>query len=176
MKHLGHTLQLFALILVLALFTSPALAAEPQQVTGGEPVVSLSTTDLLILVFGVALLVFQVARKPQQADSNLVLRLSQLENNREWMDRMERAYQQSRAHERMAFDTIASLFRLVAPITPFKGDDATARLMQDIQTPGEMMAEPLAYDPYKSAVFEPHPESTATKSIYPPPDTTTPQG
>lgn len=91
---------------------------------------------LLIIIFGTASLVLILRSKPQDVDASLSEKLDQKQRDRDFMDRLERAYQDSNRQKQATIDTMASLFRLIAPYTPIKSDDAVGRFLDDIRTPG----------------------------------------
>lgn len=85
---------------------------------------------LLMVVIGVVLAV----RGGKSADVAIVERLHSTQNNREVMDRLERAYQTA---NRMQIDALSQIIGMIAPLTPFKSDDALAGFIDDIKTPGK---------------------------------------
>lgn len=93
---------------------------------------------LAILISLVALVVAVVAALRKgggAADQTMVNYFQQQQAQREQMALLERAYQNS-MFQRM-FDTMALGAKMVAPLTPFKADDALATWMTDVQTPGK---------------------------------------
>lgn len=80
---------------------------------------------------------------PAAVDTEAALRLQELQHNREFVARLEQAYQQQSVVFQGAFDTLTSLFKLIAPLTPIKTDDAVSGLLEDIQKPGD----PIPHEP-----------------------------
>lgn len=98
---------------------------------------------------------------PAELDAEATRRVVEAQANRELVDRLERAYQQNSAAQQKAFDTVAGLLRLIAPLTPLKLDDAAVSLLTDIQKPGApsvVKATPPAVTDY------PPPRDTYTTS------------
>lgn len=113
-------------------------------------------------MFGLGFLVVQVVRsKPLQADNTLVRELEKRQLDREYMDRLERAYQEGNRQIKAVVDTLASGLRFVAPYTPIKADDALGGFLDDIRTPGAPN-DNLIYDPARKVV--PPYDSTANPS------------
>lgn len=165
MKRQVFLVSLFALLLLAA---APALASPTAQeviptpavtptlapiVVNVEPAPTLpaSTPEwwqiALVLFFGGSLVIdlITLAAKrasPQEMDTSVVNRLQQLENNREAMDRIERAYQSANRQVQVAFDTLAQTVRFIAPLTPIQSDNKLAEVLTDIQTPGAPVTPP----------------------------------
>ena len=159
MKHLLHILMI---VVILLMAVSPALAATSAAEESTSPAISLTTTDVLILVFGLGFLVVQVLKsKPLQADKTLARELEKRQLDREYMDRLERAYQEGNRQLKAVVDTFASGLRFVAPYTPIKVDDMLGGFLDDIRTPGAP-GDNLTYDPSRKAV--PPYDSTANPS------------
>lgn len=106
--------------------------------------IMLSTGDILaILTALVALIVGIIAFMrqhpqftPAQLDSTVVTGLSDFQSNREVMDRLERAYQNSGDIQKHALEALVSALHLVAPLTPIASDDAAVAVLDDITQPG----------------------------------------
>lgn len=124
-------LLLSGLLLGLLFFTLPVLAQEDVGV-GAVPLTLDSGT--VGIVIGLAALVVALLRNRDKGDSTLVAYFQQQQAQREQMAQLERAYQQTMF--KSMFDLATMTARTVAPLTPFKADDALAKWMQDIQQPG----------------------------------------
>lgn len=164
--HKLHLFILFALFALLPLAVAPALAqditpaATPNIATPAPVVVNVeqppatsptSTPEwwqiALVLFFGGSLVidVITLAAKrasPQEIDTTVVNRLQMLQDNREAMDRVERAYQSANRQIQVAFDTLAQTVRFIAPFTPIQSDNKLADVLADIQQPGAPVTPP----------------------------------
>jgi len=77
---------------------------------------------------------------PQQFDENTAARLAELQLNRDFMARLETAYQQQNTVFQGAFNTLTEFVKLVAPLTPIKSDDELSKFLGDVKTPGDPAA------------------------------------
>lgn len=106
----------------------------------------LSSGDIVAILIGLIGAGFGLAAffrahpnaTPAQVDTAAAERIDALHQNRDYMERLERAYQASNEANRRALDLSVSVLRFIAPLTPgIKTDDAAAGFLSDIQTPGE---------------------------------------
>jgi len=106
--------------------------------------IDLSVFEILLSVLVTAVIVLLVLRRdgPKKADDTLTLQLQMHQNNRDYMERQERMFRElSTSHQQMI--TLAGrALEIVAPLTPIKSDDAAARYLDDIRTPGPPAEQP----------------------------------
>lgn len=79
---------------------------------------------------------YLLRQKPSQWDSSLSLQLQQRQENRDYMDKMERAFQQTSIGNQRTIESLTGLIRLIAPMIPIKADTALVEFLEDVQTPG----------------------------------------
>lgn len=80
---------------------------------------------------------------PQQLDENTSARLAELQLHRDFMTRLEQAYQQQNTVFQGAFDTVTALVKTIAPLTPIKTDDELGKFLDDVKEPGDPMPPKL---------------------------------
>lgn len=78
------------------------------------------------------------------------------------MSQLERAYQNQGQAYQAGFNTVLQVLRFIAPLTPFKADDAARNLLDDIKTPGKPTMEEIADDIYK-----PSPDNNPHRDLAP---------
>lgn len=104
---------------------------------------TLSSADLIAIVLALVGLIVGIAAflrahpnaTPAALDAEVVRLLAERQADREFVGRLERAYQTSGTFQKQALDTLAGALRVLAPLTPVKTDDALAKLLDDILTP-----------------------------------------
>lgn len=106
--------------------------------------IELSVGDVISIVAGlVALLVsvYALAKsdKGKGLDNGVMLRIDQLQANREYMEKLERAYESGNVAQRVAFDKLSTLIKTIAPYTPIMSDDAIARFLDDVKVKGTLV-------------------------------------
>lgn len=80
--------------------------------------------------------VFVAARQGKNVDQATAEKLAEM-HKPEVLDRLERNYQLASAERKQLVDMAAGFLRLIAPFTPgITADDAAAKLLTDVQTPG----------------------------------------
>lgn len=89
---------------------------------------------LLALVIAVAALVLR--GKAAEADAEATRQITAMQMNREQMRLLEQQYTQANAAIKTALELAAAVVRVVAPLTPMRGDDAAVKLLEDIRAPG----------------------------------------
>lgn len=96
------------------------------------------SVGLIGMVGGIIAVVIASVRsgKPQQIDAGVVARIEAAQQNREYVDKLERAYQLAGADKRAMFDGVVGILAGLAAFTPIKSDDAALKLLQDVKTPG----------------------------------------
>ena len=110
--------------------TDPAPVAEPDGIDNGVILI------VGVLIVGIGILFVQV-RSGKNPDVAASERLESMQMNRDFMAATERAYEKSAAIQKQAIDTLAGVVTAIAPLTTsIKFDDALARLLKDIMTPG----------------------------------------
>lgn len=98
---------------------------------------------LAVALAGLIVAIIVAARQGKNIDQETAGRLERM-SDPATMERLERAYQ-SANEERKQFVKLASaLLGVIAPLTPFKSDDAAAALLMDIQQPGSPAPVPPA--------------------------------
>lgn len=111
--------------------------------------------DLLTVLAALGALVFSILAfmrahpnaTPAELDAAVTERIVEFGSDTANIDRLELAYERQTEVFKHAFDTMASLFTLVAPLTPFKADDAARDLIKDIQTAESGAQQPIPADP-----------------------------
>ena len=101
-------------------------------------------TTVFTLGIALAALVISVitaVRKGSSVDAAVADKLAKM-HDPQVLDRLEAAYQTANAPVVQLVNTVAALLKVVAPFTPIKSDDAAAKLLEDIQTPGADPATP----------------------------------
>lgn len=142
----------FCTLLALLLLAVPVFAQDTGDVPAG---LVLDAGDVVAILVAVVSLVFGVVgfmrrypnATPAQLDSEAARLLQERQQDRENMARLEAAYARQSDAYRTAFDTLAGFFRLIAPLTPIKTDDAASDLLTDIQTPGDVPTPPPDIQP-----------------------------
>lgn len=148
---------LLPLIVALALILSaPALAQEATQEPSAEQS-DMESADSglsalippiiagLVVVVGIA--GFTLGKlngtnnDPRTPDQYASERLELLRMNREAMAAQERAYQDASRAKQQAIDALSYGLRFLAPMTSWKTDDAAARYLEDLRTPGPPISE-----------------------------------
>lgn len=107
--------------------------------------IELSGGDVFAILIGLAALIVGLVAffrahpnaTPAALDTETARLLTERQKDREWVERLERAYQNNSATQQRMFDTFAAALRFIAPLTPIKSDDIAANLLTDIQQPGE---------------------------------------
>jgi hypothetical protein len=102
---------------------------------------TLELDALIGIVVGIIALIVAIAAflranpnaTPAALDAELVRLLAERQADREWVGRVEVAYQTSGQFQRDALDTVTSVLRAVAPLTPGLTDDALLKLLDDIR-------------------------------------------
>ena len=187
-------LVLLILTLLLCLMGSPVVADDPTPgpaatvtappttptttPTTPQPTVTLTQGELIGIV--IALLAFAVGagkilwdanQTPGGAtlatvDTRITDRVDQAHSDREWVDRLERAYTLGGMQTKAAIDALTSALSAIAPMTPLKVDDAALRLLKDIQTrgPETPLASPTPFvaAPAPEVTFQPGESVTVT--------------
>lgn len=102
------------------------------ELSGGEVFAIL--ISLLAFVVGIINLVR--TGKPATWDAGLVAQLEMKQRDREWMEKLEKAYQSAGTQQQAVLDSVVGVLRLVVRTTPFKADDSVLKLLEDVQTPG----------------------------------------
>lgn len=113
---------------------------------------TLEPDAILGIVVGIVALVVAIAAflranpnaTPAALDTEVARLVAEKQSDREWVTRVETAYQTSGQFQRQALETVAGVVRILAPLTPGKADDALDKLLDDIQTPGEPSSMPLS--------------------------------
>lgn len=130
--------------------TNAPVVVNVEPATNPLPYAPEPSTWQIITALGVlALTVFEVGklvarRAPVgELDTVVVNRLQQAQDNRELMDRLERAYQAASRQQQTALETLGATLRFIAPMTAIKADDKLAEVVADIQQQG-----PPATPPY----------------------------
>lgn len=97
------------------------------------------------LMVGVGKILWDANQNPGGAsiDTRLTQQVATAHGDREWIERLEKAYQFGGLQNTRAIDALAGVLANIAPLTGLKVDDAVLNLLQDIQSPG---AEPPLYD------------------------------
>ena len=72
----------------------------------------------------------------QNLDAALTARVQASQSDREWVERLEKAHEKGGEGLKTALGAVVGVLQNVAPLTPFKMDDALRDLLKDIQTPG----------------------------------------
>jgi len=160
----------FALILVLLfLFVLPVLGqdttsaeatpavtivAAPAPATQTPNILSLTLGELLSILIGSAVLLGGIGKilwdgnQPGQPgiDARLTTQVGAAQADREWIDRLERAYALGGISSKAAIDALTGVLANIAPWTPIKVDDAVLRLLKDVQQSG-VQAEEIIEQP-----------------------------
>lgn len=106
--------------------------------------IELSTGDAFAILLGLVSLIVGIVAffrahpnaTPAALDTEAARLLSERQRDREWVERLERAYQNNSATQQRMFDSVAAALRFIAPLTPIKADDIASNLLTDIQQPG----------------------------------------
>lgn len=150
---LGSLLWFFPLIFMLTLILSaPALAQESTQEPGSiaqeqPPEDGIALSGLILPIIAVLVVVVGILgflwgkingtnTDPRSPDQYATERLQLLQMNREAMTAQERAYQQASRTQQQAIDALTGVVRFVAPMTPFKSDDALGNYLEDLRKTG----------------------------------------
>lgn len=72
----------------------------------------------------------------QNLDAALTARVQASQSDREWVERLEKAHEKGGDGLKTALGAVIGVLQNMAPLTPFKIDDALRDLLKDIQTPG----------------------------------------
>ena len=104
--------------------------------------IELSVGDVISLIVGLLAFVMSVyalakSDKGKGLDNGVMLRIDQLQKDREYMDKLERAYESAHATNRLAFDKLSMVIKTIAPYTPIMSDDAIGRFLDDIKVKGD---------------------------------------
>lgn len=147
-------LLVFAVLLILCL---PVMAqdatAEPpvmtipvEQIPDETPaILSLTLGELLGILFGAGALMVGIGKILWDANQNpggasidtrVAERVESAHSDREWVEKLERAYELGQGQVKVLTDAFTKILVTVAPLTPLKVDDAALSLLQDIQQPG----------------------------------------
>lgn len=107
--------------------------------------IELSVGDVLSILLGMLAFMVSVyalakSDKGKGLDNGVMLRIDQMQANRDYMDKLERAYESANVAQRLAFDRFSSLVKTVAPYTPMVSDDAIARFLEDVKAKGDPKA------------------------------------
>jgi len=195
----------FALILVLLfLFVLPVLGqdttpaeatpavtivAAPATATQTPNILSLTLGELLSILIGSAVLLGGIGKilwdgnQPGQPgiDARLTTQVNTAHADREWIDRLERAYalvgvlsnvapltplkvdESVPRLSKAAIDALVGVLTNIAPLTPIKVDDAVLRLLKDVQQAGEQAEEIIEQPaPALPSSQPPHPQPLPT--------------
>ena len=125
-----------------------------QQPSQAPSILSLTLGELIGIVFGAGAPMVGIGKilwdgnQPGQPtiDQRLTQRVDTAAADREWIERLEKAYALGGLQAKTAVDALAGVLTNIAPLTGIKVDDAALRLLKDIQTPGS----PNAVDPFPS--------------------------
>lgn len=77
----------------------------------------------------------------EETDEKLSELVRARRQDREWMEKLERGYQDMLEHNKNIIDSLAETIRYISTITPIKTDDELADLIEDIQSPGSNLPE-----------------------------------
>lgn len=152
---MNHTLSRIAALCLIILFTVPGLAQEatpdaviPVEVIEAPPgILSLTIGEVLGIVVGLAALGVAIGKTLWDANQNpggasvderLTDRVNSAHTDREWVMKLEHAYELGQGQAKTAIDALTSVLQTIAPLTPLKVDDAALSLLKDVQTPGAM--------------------------------------
>lgn len=69
-------------------------------------------------------------------DKSLTVQLQLIQSNREAMTAYERQYLETSVTVRQVFDTLTTIVRAIAPLTPITTDDTLGDTLEDVRTPG----------------------------------------
>jgi hypothetical protein len=130
------------------------VAESAQQTVGttAQPpsILSLTLGELIGILFGAGALMVGIGKILWDANQNpggpsVDARLTQQVNtahaDREWIERLERAYALGGMQSTRAVDALAGVLSNIAPLTGLKTDDAVLNLLRDIQKPGMEAAD-----------------------------------
>ena len=115
-----------------------------------QPLFSLTIGEFLgILLGGGALLVglgkilWDAARHGgTNVDAALTRRVQDSQADRDWMFKIERAYDLSNERTHKTLEAVVGMLSNIAPLTKFQVDDALLALLKDIQKPGAPVVTP----------------------------------
>ena len=128
----------FTLVLVLLLLAVPVFAQDAQE----RPSVTVSIDDLVWVVVGLAGILygiiskFRAGKSGEQIDKDTQERLAREQHNREMMDRYERIHAAASTQGKEAFGALVGIVESFSGWTRWKGDDAFASFLRDVQKPG----------------------------------------
>lgn len=155
--------QMVLILILLTLCVMPTLAQETTEsppintpiMVVPAPVVAapLPTPDILSLTLGELIgivvglgalgvglgkILWDANQNPGGAsvDTRLTERVDIARNDREWIERLERAYALGGLQSKTAIDALTSVLTTIAPLTGLKADDALLRILKDVQQPG----------------------------------------
>lgn len=96
-----------------------------------------------VLAFAVVFLAWLFSRQPSaaQADGQLQAHLELLQQNRQAMAALEKAFADSASTVRSALYVLEKATAVIAPLTPLASDDELRKLLADIMTPGAPPAD-----------------------------------
>jgi hypothetical protein len=129
--------RLMAVIVLLLLFVAaPAFAEDGERLAA--PVTYQDVLQIGVPIVSLLVAVAAWIRKGnvQQADQSATIWLQQHRADRDYMEKLERAYEQSNETQRKMFDTFASTIKVISPYTPFGFDDEASKFMADMQQRG----------------------------------------
>lgn len=126
-----------------------------QQAAQSPDIFSLTIGELIGIVLGLGALGVAVGKilwdgnQPGQptVDQRLTARVDVAHSDREWIERLERAYMLGGSNTQRLVDAFTGVLTNVSPLTGVKVDDALLRLLKDVQQPGqptEEVIDPLA--------------------------------
>ncbi len=132
----------------LVLSGDTTLTLDVTDETPAEPLLNNSTLVAIGALILAAVAVVKAVSSGGNVDQSITVQLELVQSNREAMAAYERQYAESSFTNREFMNMMAGVIRSIAPITPFKSDDALSGILEDIRTPDEPTAP--------SALSRPH--------------------
>ena len=144
----------FLLAMPVGAQETTAVADQAQQTMGttaqSPNILSLTLAETIGIVMGIVALfvafgkiLWDANQNPggPSIDARLTEQVNTAHNDREWIERLERAYALGGMQSTRAVDALAGVLSNIAPLTGLKLDDAVLKLLRDVQKPGEEDAE-----------------------------------
>lgn len=145
------TLLILAGLCLLPLMTVGAADTETQNQLS-HPLFTLTLGELIGITFGLGAFLLAVGKilwdwaqgRVTNPDDALTAQIQSRQQDRDWMDKMEKAYERSGNAVHKALETVTGVLATVAPVTSsIKVDDALLAFLKDLQQKGAPVPEPV---------------------------------